>query len=253
MSLILDALRKVERERRRPTAAMGVEGRVARLEKSKRRRHHALFVAIALASAGLTAFVLTMLPSTSLEREAPPLPPETASHDPGEAVAERGGGESAPAATTRPTVPITSDSKRSSPASPRSARGNEAEAAPPQAPIVPEPEPVATRAPATGESVAIPEESASEESVTAFRLVGPGSSSALESDADASESSRSGAPFNLPPLVLQGTSVVDGHPVAVISDRRVFEGDTIEGAVVIRIEERSVELELEGRRFTLSL
>jgi len=56
-----------------------------------------------------------------------------------------------------------------------------------------------------------------------------------------------------PRLVLQGTSILDGRPVAVISDRRVFEGDTIEGAVVIRIEERSVELEFEGRRFTLTL
>ncbi len=57
----------------------------------------------------------------------------------------------------------------------------------------------------------------------------------------------------LPQLVLQGTSVLAGKPVAVVSDRRVFEGDTIEGAVVIRIEERLVELEFEGRRFTLTL
>jgi len=56
-----------------------------------------------------------------------------------------------------------------------------------------------------------------------------------------------------PQLVLQGTSVLDGRPVAVVSDRRVFEGDTIDGAVVIRIEERSVVLEFEGRRFTLTL
>jgi hypothetical protein len=56
----------------------------------------------------------------------------------------------------------------------------------------------------------------------------------------------------LPALVLQGTSVLDGKPVAVVSDRRVFEGDTIEGAVVIRIDERSVELEFQGRRFTLT-
>jgi hypothetical protein len=56
----------------------------------------------------------------------------------------------------------------------------------------------------------------------------------------------------LPQLVLQGTSVLSGKPVAVVSDRRVFEGDTIEGAVVVRIEERLVELEFEGRRFTLT-
>jgi len=56
-----------------------------------------------------------------------------------------------------------------------------------------------------------------------------------------------------PSLVLQGTSVLDGRPVAVVSDRRVFEGDMIQGALVIRIEERSVELEFEGRRFILTL
>jgi hypothetical protein len=60
-------------------------------------------------------------------------------------------------------------------------------------------------------------------------------------------------PSEPPRLVLQGTSVLDGRPVAVVSDRRVFEGDIIDGAVVIRIEERSVELEFEGRRFTLTL
>lgn len=57
----------------------------------------------------------------------------------------------------------------------------------------------------------------------------------------------------LPRLVLQGTSVLNGKPVAVVSDRRVFVGDMIEGAVVILIEERSVTLEFEGRRFTLTL
>jgi hypothetical protein len=56
----------------------------------------------------------------------------------------------------------------------------------------------------------------------------------------------------LPQLVLQGTSVLAGKPVAVVSDRRVFEGDIVEGALVLRIEERLVELEFDGRRFTLT-
>jgi hypothetical protein len=60
------------------------------------------------------------------------------------------------------------------------------------------------------------------------------------------------SPREPPRLVLQGTSVLDGRPVAVVSDRRVFEGDIIEGAVVIHIDERSVELEFEGQRFTLT-
>jgi hypothetical protein len=59
-------------------------------------------------------------------------------------------------------------------------------------------------------------------------------------------------PRELPRLVLQGTSVLDGRPVAVVSDRRVFVGDIIDGAIVLRIEERLVELEFDGRRFTLT-
>ena len=60
-------------------------------------------------------------------------------------------------------------------------------------------------------------------------------------------------PDDFPDLVLQGTSVIGNNAVAVISDQRVFEGDRIEGALVIRIGEREVELELDGRRFTLRL
>lgn len=57
----------------------------------------------------------------------------------------------------------------------------------------------------------------------------------------------------LPTLVLQGTSVLDGNAVAVISEKRVFEGDWIDGARVVAIREREVELEFEGRVFTLRL
>ena len=60
-------------------------------------------------------------------------------------------------------------------------------------------------------------------------------------------------PDDFPDLVLQGTSVIGNNAVAVISDERVFEGDLIQGALVIRIDEREVELELDGRRFTLRL
>jgi hypothetical protein len=58
-------------------------------------------------------------------------------------------------------------------------------------------------------------------------------------------------PEGLPELVLQGTSVIEGKPVAVVNDQRWFEGDTIEGARVARISDRLVELEFEGKRFVL--
>lgn len=54
-------------------------------------------------------------------------------------------------------------------------------------------------------------------------------------------------------LVLQGTSAIEGRAVAVISERRVFEGDRIDGALVLRIMEREVELEYKGELFRLQL
>lgn len=60
-------------------------------------------------------------------------------------------------------------------------------------------------------------------------------------------------PSGLPPLELQGTSVIDGKPVAVVNYQRLFEGDFIEGARVVKILDRAVELEFEGTRFTLRL
>ena len=60
-------------------------------------------------------------------------------------------------------------------------------------------------------------------------------------------------PADLPKLTLQGTSVIDGQPVAVVNYPRVFEGDLVEGARVVKILDRAVELEFKGERFTIRL
>ena len=52
---------------------------------------------------------------------------------------------------------------------------------------------------------------------------------------------------------LQGTSVIDGRPVAVINDIRVFVGDWIGGARVIEITDREVRLDVDGTIVTLAL
>ena len=54
-------------------------------------------------------------------------------------------------------------------------------------------------------------------------------------------------------LVLQAISQRDGQPVALISDRLLREGDTLDGARILHIGETEVELELEpdGRRLML--
>ena len=71
--------------------------------------------------------------------------------------------------------------------------------------------------------------------------------------ADGADGTGEPPPSELPPLVLQGTSVVDGEPVAVVNYQRLFEGDVIEGARVVKILDRAVELEFKGTRFTIRL
>ena len=84
---------------------------------------------------------------------------------------------------------------------------------------------------------------------------GYGSASEVAEDEASSESAGDEEPLpgHFPNLILQGTSVIDGEPIAVINDQRVFEGDHVEGARVMGIEERAVELELEGFLFTIRL
>ena len=142
----------------------------------------------------------------------------------------------------------------------------------PEPPAEPEPENVvqATRAPASAPAALIetpPTAAPPPEDVPAapIRVVGRERATMRDSappfDADEVEEPTQPEPetepvesdLMIPRLVLQGTSVIDGNPVAVISDQRVFEGDLIEGARVVRIGEREVELELEGKRFVLRL
>jgi hypothetical protein len=47
---------------------------------------------------------------------------------------------------------------------------------------------------------------------------------------------------------LQAISAQDGHPVAILNDRLVREGDSFDGVKVIRIGADEVEIEVAGRR-----
>jgi len=52
-------------------------------------------------------------------------------------------------------------------------------------------------------------------------------------------------------LRLNAISVRDGHPVAILNDRLVREGDSFDGIHVLRIGEAEVEVEVAGERRTL--
>jgi multidrug efflux pump subunit AcrA (membrane-fusion protein) len=62
---------------------------------------------------------------------------------------------------------------------------------------------------------------------------------------------REAAGVDPPEFLLEGISVAEGRPVAVINGARVFEGDTVSGARVILIVGGMVQLAFEGRTITL--
>jgi hypothetical protein len=51
--------------------------------------------------------------------------------------------------------------------------------------------------------------------------------------------------------MLQAISEREGRPVAIVNDRLLREGDSIDGARIVRIAKDEVELELQGRRVLL--
>ena len=119
-----------------------------------------------------------------------------------------------------------------------------------------EPSPAASSSGVIEPSATLPETGLVEADILAellppVRLVGRGA--AERADAPPDSEAVAEPPADLPPLALQGTSVIDGKPVAVVNYQRVFEGDIIEGARIIKILDRAVELEFKGSRFTIRL
>jgi hypothetical protein len=222
MSFILDALRKLEQERHQgATSGASSSSSSAFGARRSRRWTIGVMVAIAVGSGAVTAAVLRMA--------APAAPPDFV--EPGNDVE--------PASSSPQAAAATSESALVEPPAPRAE---------------PRPTPREAAPPVEAADVSVPVEPApKDETPQNIRLVGrdsPARGSTAASEAPAAPAEPAGS---FPRLVLQGTSVIDGEPVAVISDRRVFEGDQIDGALVIRIGERVVELEFEGRRFTISL
>ena len=62
-----------------------------------------------------------------------------------------------------------------------------------------------------------------------------------------------GASTDQPKLVLQGITYAKDGSDAMINDQTVHEGDEIEGARVVTIENRRVKLDFNGREITLRL
>jgi len=233
MSFILDALKKIEQDKR--SGGSQIESIAVSRGRLGGRQHVLSMAAIAVGSALLTAAAVSFLNNNRQGADAtvPVAPPEV----------EAPPVEPIKLDTSRPAAapPVVAETKEVS------VRAREPEPAP--APVS-DPEPASI-------------EEAPENSTQPIRLVGRervlldglsigDAAESLHHD-DAGPPESEPLPDDFPTLVLQGTSVIGNDAVAVISDERVFEGDRIQGALVIRIGEREVELELDGRRFTLRL
>jgi len=76
--------------------------------------------------------------------------------------------------------------------------------------------------------------------------------------ANAESHAAANAPAGQEPAVVKGVelrlnaiSVKDGHPVAILNDRLVREGDSFDGIRILRIGDAEVEVEVAGVRRTL--
>jgi hypothetical protein len=228
MSLILDALRKLEREKAAHEPGVLIVGSVPWGGTS--RTIHLRLAAGAAAVLAAGVFVGWLLrpavppPATAAlpaatPAAAQPTPRPTPTLLPPAPVATTGARYEVPAA---PPVRLS----RPVPAAP--ARADRVQSAlPDPTPAVPTPEPAAETLPAP-----VPAESIS---------VAPGAAGVIET-----------APAAAPDeLRLTAISQRDGRPVALINDRLVFEGDSFDGVRVLRIGETEVEVEVRGVRRVL--
>jgi hypothetical protein len=55
-----------------------------------------------------------------------------------------------------------------------------------------------------------------------------------------------------PALRLQAITEQDGQPVAMVNGRLVRVGDVVNGARVVRIGAAEIEVEIDGRRLTVT-
>lgn len=237
MSLILDALRKLERERETPEAGVTVVGAVPWGEASRSRRTRlAAGAGIVLGLAVALAWLLRRDPQTPVvEPHAPaaspvggssPTPPATSPHP--RSIQRALTPPSTQLAPAPPTIRLSRPQVSGAPSRPR---------------VTPAPEPASVSPAATPESVAAePDES----------RTSPPSSPAEAAAEAADEAPPAPAAAAAPAeLRLNAISQRDGRPVALINDRLVFEGDSFEGVRVIRIGDTEVEVEVNGQRRVL--
>jgi hypothetical protein len=262
MSLILDALRKLEREKDAREPGVLVVGSVPWGERSRASR--VLLVAGAAAVLALAVAAGWMLrpvrvapapvapaaapaaPATLVPRPAPTLPPPA---------------PSLPALSVSATEPPPPPIRISRPpaqrpsltASTSRASGEESDraavpAATPTAPAQPPMAPSDRAGAETATAAAIEQPTPATDSASAPTSVELSSAPAAAVTQPPPAPGAAAAPGG---LRLNAISRRDGRPVALINDRLVFEGDSFDGVKVLRIGDAEVEVEVRGEKRVL--
>jgi hypothetical protein len=217
VSLILDALRKLEREKGTHEPGVLVVGSVPWGERSRARR-------LLLGAGAVVALALAVLAGWLMRRN--PTPPDAAH----------------PAAAATPTPVAAGVAPTPVPATPSPTALAQEEQAPPAPPLRLSHPPLVERpAPAPGRAAAAEEPKP--------EVVAPTPSEVAPAPPAAPAAAPS--PTVTDDLRLSAISQRDGKPVALINDRLVFEGDSFDGVRVIRIGEAEVEVEVKGQRRVL--
>jgi hypothetical protein len=251
MSLILEALKKLEREKEAPQRGFLVVAPASWPSRSQRLAVPMAVGAVVLVVAGAGYFMLRMRSRTVVANDARPT-------------------AAAPAAAPAglPAVPASSANALAPPATqvPQGTLPAAVRVDPPTAPL-PNPteralvdfgRPTAVRTPSSRPAGA-PANAAASSQTPAAAGANPDAAPAgaavpaapVLEITHAAPPPTAAAPKGLDALHLEAISSQDGHPVAILSGRLVREGETLDGVRVIRIGTDEVELEHNGRRRTL--
>ena len=213
MSLILEALKKLDREKQAPDRGLVVVGPSAwpSARDGRPSLRTAATIAFVLAGIGAAAWHYGGRPSSVVPREMAPR--EIAPHETAAQPAGPG-----PYAGARGAAPV--------PAPPSAGQFANA--------------PVAASRPGAG---AAPASKAMRGPVPEDVAASPRGTPEPAPGTREGRSAAAAAAYQL-----QAISAQDGHPVAILNDRLVREGDRFDGVTVVRIGSDEVEIEVAGRR-----
>jgi hypothetical protein len=257
MSFILDALKKLEREKQARDPGVVMVAPVPWGERDRRRRGPGLAVAGAVLAFVVAGSFLWLWSGAD--------PSAARSGDEGPAATPSADGEETAAVAPEPAGRAASETTQTTPTIPGSRTAGPAAAgpAPPPPRDLPPPEdttpPQALEAPPVFDE-AIPAEAGGMASavseqpdvMTSEQAAPEDPVDMTEPEAPAVETQPAAGSSRVPEYRLTAISSRDGHPIALLNDRLVREGDSFDGITIIQIGETSVEIEVNGKRRHIS-